>query len=158
MSKSTSIPIFSAALLLCAATTNVRAEPVTDTAPKSFAVTKKPAKHPVRKPQTGKASYYANKFHGRRTASGHLYYEDAYTAAHRTLPLGTWVRVTNTRNQRWVVVQITDRGPYAGASRIIDLSRRSADELAMRDAGVVPVRVEVVQEYSKLDDMTLAQL
>ena len=103
----------------------------------------------MRKTQTGKASYYANRFNGRRTASGHLFYQDAYTAAHRTLPLGTWVRVTNTRNQRSVVVQITDRGPYADASRIIDLSQRSASELEMREAGVVPVRLEVVQEYIK---------
>lgn len=103
----------------------------------------------ARKPQIGKASYYASRFHGRRTASGHLYYQEAYTAAHRTLPLGTWVRVTNMKNQRWVVVQITDRGPYAGASRIIDLSRRSADELAMVDSGVVQVRIDVVEDYIK---------
>ena len=106
-------------------------------------------RHHASKPQIGKASYYAKRFNGRRTASGHLYYQDAYTAAHRTLPLGTWVKVTNLRNQRSVVVQITDRGPFAGASRIIDLSKRSANELDMEDAGVVTVRLEVVQEYVK---------
>lgn len=105
----------------------------------------------LRKPQLGKASYYSNRFHGRKTASGHPFRQDAYTAAHRTLPLGTWVRVTNTRNQRSVVVQITDRGPYVGPTRIIDLSRRSASELDMLEPGVVPVRVEVVQEYVKPD-------
>lgn len=99
-----------------------------------------------RKPQVGKASYYSKRFQGRRTASGHPYHQDAYTAAHRTLPLGTWVRVTNLGNQRWVVVQITDRGPYAGSSRIIDLSRRSADELAMTESGLAKVRLEVMEE------------
>jgi rare lipoprotein A len=108
-----------------------------------------PPKRRIRKTQLGKASYYANRLHGRRTASGHPYYQDAYTAAHRTLPLGTWVMVTNTRNQRSVVVQITDRGPFAGASRIIDLSQRSARDLEMLDSGIAPVRLDVVQEYVK---------
>ncbi len=149
MPKLISASMLGVALLLSASTASVLAAPSIEPIAPSPAARKKPAKHHVRKTQTGKASYYANRFNGRRTASGHLFYQDAYTAAHRTLPLGTWVRVTNTRNQRSVVVQITDRGPYADASRIIDLSQRSASELEMREAGVVPVRLEVVQEYIK---------
>jgi rare lipoprotein A len=98
-------------------------------------------------PQTGRASYYANRFHGRKTASGHPYYKDALTAAHRTLPLGTWVKVTNIGNDRSVMVQITDRGPYAGR-RIIDLSRRAAAEIGMIRSGTAAVRIEIAQAYA----------
>ncbi len=138
-----------AALLFALPVTTAHSAPSTEVRSTSFVAAKKSTRHHVRKPQTGKASYYANRFNGRRTASGHLYYQDAYTAAHRTLPLGTWVKVTNIRNQRSVVVQITDRGPFADPSRIIDLSHRSASDLEMRESGVVPVRLEVVQEYIK---------
>lgn len=102
----------------------------------------------ARKSQVGSASYYANRFHGRKTASGRPYHKDAMTAAHRTLPLGTWVRVTNTRNNQSVVVQITDRGPYYGG-RIIDLSRAAATELGMIRSGTARVHVDVVQEPEK---------
>ncbi|MCK7497991.1 MAG: septal ring lytic transglycosylase RlpA family protein [Comamonadaceae bacterium] len=102
----------------------------------------------ARKSQAGSASYYANRFHGRKTASGRPYHKDAMTAAHRTLPLGTWVRVTSVRNNRSVVVQITDRGPYYGG-RIIDLSRAAATELDMLHAGTARVRLEVLQEPEK---------
>lgn len=103
-----------------------------------------PVSSPAPKPQAGKASFYANRFHGRKTASGRPYRKDGYTAAHRTLPLGTWVRVTNTRNDRSVLVQITDRGPYA-RRRIIDLSRAAASKIGMIQSGTAPVRLEVVQ-------------
>ncbi|MGB0126100.1 MAG: septal ring lytic transglycosylase RlpA family protein [Rhodocyclaceae bacterium] len=96
-----------------------------------------------RKAQAGHASFYANRFHGRRTASGRIFRNDAYTAAHRTLPMGAWVKVTNTRNSRSVIVQITDRGPYV-RRRIIDLSRVAAGDLGMLRSGTAPVRVEVV--------------
>lgn len=102
-----------------------------------------PVSAPAPKPQAGKASFYANRFHGRKTASGRPYRKDAYTAAHRTLQLGTWVRVTNTRNDRSVVVQINDRGPYVGR-RIIDLSRAAASKIGMIRSGIAPVRLEVV--------------
>jgi rare lipoprotein A len=105
-----------------------------------------PKKIAARKGLSGIASYYANRFHGRRTSSGHLYYKDAWTAAHRTLPLGTWVRVTNDTNGKSAVVQITDRGPYA-KHRVIDLSRLAANELGMIHGGTAPVHLEVVQEY-----------
>lgn len=149
MPKSIPTASLCVALFFALPMTTAYSAPSAESPIKSSVAAKKPAKQHVRKPQTGKASYYANRFNGRRTASGHLYYQDAYTAAHRTLPLGTWVKVTNIRNQRSVVVQITDRGPYADPSRIIDLSHRSASELEMRESGVVPVRLEVVQEYIK---------
>ena len=92
----------------------------------------------------GQASYYGARHHGNKTASGERFDQNALTAAHRTLPFGTRVRVTNLRNERSVVVRINDRGPYA-RGRIIDLSRKAAEQLDMIRAGVVPVRVEQLQ-------------
>ena len=89
----------------------------------------------------GKASYYGAKHHGKRTASGERFNQHALTAAHRTLPFGTRVKVTNLNNDRSVVVRINDRGPHI-RGRIIDLSREAADRLGMLRAGVVRVRVE----------------
>ena len=79
-----------------------------------------------------------------RTAAGERFDRRKLTAAHRTLPLGTWVRVTNTRNGRSVEVRINDRGPFGGHGRIIDVSEAAARRLDMIDAGVVPVTVEVL--------------
>lgn len=93
--------------------------------------------------ESGLASYYAPEFHGRETASGETYRKDGLTAAHRTLPFGTRVRVTNIENGRSVVVKVTDRGPYR-RERIIDLSRRAARDLQMVRAGVARVRVDVI--------------
>lgn len=92
----------------------------------------------------GKASYYAHKFHGRTTASGEIYDENEMTAAHKTLPFGTMVRVTNLVNGNRVTVRINDRGPFV-EGRIIDLSFRAAGQLDMIAAGVVPVRVEILR-------------
>ncbi len=89
----------------------------------------------------GKASWYGTRHHGKRTASGERFDKNALTAAHRTLPFGSRVRVTNLRNRRSVVVRINDRGPH-GRGRLIDLSHRAARELGMLDTGVAPVRVE----------------
>lgn len=89
----------------------------------------------------GKASYYGARHHGKRTASGERFNQNSLTAAHRTLPFGTRVRVTNLRNDSSVVVRINDRGPY-GRGRIIDVSRKAAEALGMLRSGVVPVRVE----------------
>ncbi len=94
--------------------------------------------------QRGQATWYGGRFHGRKTASGEIFDENAMTAAHRTLPFDTRVRVTNLNNGRSVEVRITDRGPYA-KGRIIDLSRAAATRLDMLRAGVVPVTVEVVR-------------
>ena len=91
----------------------------------------------------GIASWYGWHFHGRRTASGRRFNMFALTAAHRTLPFGTRVRVTNLANRRSIVVTVNDRGPFA-RGRIIDVSRRAAGDLGFRRAGTARVRVEVV--------------
>ncbi len=93
--------------------------------------------------QRGLATFYGAEQQGGPTASGERFDRNKLTAAHRTLPLGTRVRVTNTRNGRSVEVRINDRGPY-GHGRIIDLSEAAARRLDMIAAGVVPVIVEVL--------------
>jgi rare lipoprotein A len=94
--------------------------------------------------QEGRASYYAPAFNGRRTASGERYDPRRMTAAHATLPFGTWVRVTR-RNGPSVEVKINDRCG-CGGGRIVDLSQEAARRLGMLHAGVVPVRVEVIDK------------
>jgi len=94
--------------------------------------------------QRGLATFYGREAQGGPTASGERFDRNQLTAAHRTLPLGTHVRVTNTQNGRTVEVRINDRGPY-GRGRIIDLSEAAARRLDMIDAGVVPVTVEVLR-------------
>lgn len=98
--------------------------------------------------QTGLASWYGPGFYGRPTASGTTYTGADLTAAHRALPLGTKVRVTNLENGRRVVVVVDDRGPYIGG-RVIDLSAAAAERLDMVRDGVVRVRVEVVRRAEK---------
>jgi rare lipoprotein A len=91
--------------------------------------------------EEGQASYYADKFEGRATASGEIFQQRKLTAAHKTLPFGTEVRVTNLQNKKSVLVRINDRGPFV-RGRIIDLSRAAAQEIDMIRAGIVPVRIE----------------
>ncbi len=90
--------------------------------------------------ERGEASWYGKRFHGRRTASGERYNMHNLTAAHKTLPLETWVKVTNLANHREVTVRVNDRGPFV-RGRIIDLSLAAANELGMVGAGTAPVRV-----------------
>ncbi|SFT65270.1 septal ring lytic transglycosylase RlpA family protein [Pseudomonas marincola] len=92
----------------------------------------------------GKASYYGARHHGKKTASGEAFNQNALTAAHRTLPFGSRVRVTNLRNDKSVVVRINDRGPYA-RGRIIDLSKHAAEQLDMLREGVATVRIEQLE-------------
>ncbi|MBN2317882.1 MAG: septal ring lytic transglycosylase RlpA family protein [Acidobacteria bacterium] len=93
---------------------------------------------------TGKASWYGEKFHNKRTASGEKFNMRKLTAAHRTLPFNTIVRVENLKNGRKVDVRINDRGPFV-EGRIIDLSRKAAEKLDMIRDGVVTVRLEVLK-------------
>lgn len=93
--------------------------------------------------QTGKATYYSKKWTGRRTASGERLHHDSMTCAHRKLPFGTLLRVTNQKNGRQVVVRVNDRGPF-GRGRIVDLSWGAAKVIGMLESGVVPVLVERV--------------
>ncbi|MBS9523934.1 septal ring lytic transglycosylase RlpA family protein [Litoribacter ruber] len=90
--------------------------------------------------QSGKASYYANKFQGRKTANGEIYSHNKLTAAHRTLPFGTQVKVTNLKNGKTVTVRINDRGPFV-KGRVIDLSRSAARKIDMIRDGVVNVEI-----------------
>ena len=94
--------------------------------------------------EKGKASYYARKFQGRDMANGQPYRRGRMTAAHRTLPLGTKVKVTNVQTNKSVKVTITDRGPFING-RIVDLSEKAARRLDFIKAGVVPVEVKVIQ-------------
>jgi len=91
--------------------------------------------------QTGEASYYGKRFHGRRTASGERYDAQRATAAHPTLPLGTEATVTNLETGKQVLVEINDRGPYA-RGRDLDLSRKAAEQIGLGKDGVAPVEIE----------------
>lgn len=93
--------------------------------------------------QTGKASFYADKFEGKPTASGEKYRHNKLTAAHKTLPFGTRVKVTNLGNNQSVEVVINDRGPYVDG-RIIDLSKSAAEALGFINQGLAEVKVEVI--------------
>ncbi|MEW5930048.1 MAG: septal ring lytic transglycosylase RlpA family protein [Gemmatimonadota bacterium] len=98
---------------------------------------------------TGEATFYANHFEGRRTASGIPFRQNQMVAAHRGFPFGTLLRVTNLRNDRSVNVRVVDRGPFGSIAKqrrtIIDLSRRAAETLGYTAAGRAPVRVEVLE-------------
>lgn len=93
--------------------------------------------------QQGIASYYHDSLHGRKTASGQIYNKNIPSAAHKTLPLGSKVRVTDTKTGRSIVVKVNDRGPFV-KGRIIDLSRSAARELGMINKGLAKVEVEVL--------------
>ena len=98
---------------------------------------------PVGYTEEGNASWYGNPFHGRRASNGEVYDMYKLTAAHRTLPFETMVRVTNLNNGKTTTVRITDRGPFVD-NRIIDLSQAAAREIESIGPGVVPVRIEVL--------------
>lgn len=95
----------------------------------------------------GKASYYADRFHGRLTANGERFNMHELTAAHKSLPFGSMVRVTNLSNGKKVLVRINDRGPYI-KGRIIDLSLEAAKEIDLLQKGVTKVRIEVYEGES----------
>ena len=101
------------------------------------------------KKQTGTAIFYSDKLHGHALTTGEKYDKNALTAAHRTLPFGTMVRVTNLKNDKSVVVRINDRGPHGPKSQIIDVSGRAAQELDMIEDGRAKVTLEVVEAAKK---------
>ena len=98
----------------------------------------------------GRASYYGRRFHGRKTASGERYNMHQYTAAHRTLPFGSLVKVTNLKNKRWVIVQVNDRGPF-GPERIIDVSYAAAKSLGILKSGTTRVMVEGLKDEADIE-------
>ncbi len=97
--------------------------------------------------ETGKASYYADKFEGKATASGEKFHQHKKTAAHRTLPFGTKVKVTNTTTGKTTKVRINDRGPFV-SGRIIDLSKRAAKIIDMIEAGVAQIIIRYKRKKS----------
>lgn len=92
----------------------------------------------------GIVSWYADKFHGQRTSSGELYNNKELTAAHRTLPFGSKVKVTNVQNGKSVVVKINDRGPHS-KSRIMDLSKAAFEQIGSINSGVLNIEMEIVK-------------
>jgi rare lipoprotein A len=146
------LSILAAALCLAA---NVGAAPVPNhqqpqvkpnaipVASKMTPKSQKSAKAEQKPYQVGSASWYGKQFHGKTTASGEDFDMFEFTAAHRKLPLGTFVKVTNLKNGKWIIVRINDRGPYVG-DRIMDLSYSAARMLNFRD-GVERVRIDLIQ-------------
>jgi len=105
--------------------------------------------------ETGIASWYGHPYHGRPAANGEIYDMEKLTAAHRTLPFNTWVRVVNMANQMSVEVRVIDRGPFVGG-RIIDLSHAAARQIELIGPGVAKVRLEVIREPAKAEPALFA--
>ena len=93
----------------------------------------------------GKASFYGSEFNGRKTANGEVYDETALTAAHRTLPFGTVLRITNLQNGLSVIVRINDRGPFH-PDRVIDISKSAAEEIDLIKYGVADIEAEILEQ------------
>ncbi|HEX4020001.1 MAG TPA: septal ring lytic transglycosylase RlpA family protein [Acidobacteriaceae bacterium] len=100
--------------------------------------------------QVGLASWYGQEFQGRETASGEDFNMNDLTCAHRTLPLGTWVKITNLHNRKWVVARVNDRGPVP-ETRVVDLSSETARMLGMRQRGVSRVRLDVIDAKQAIE-------
>ncbi len=123
-------------ILVIVAGANAQVPPVADSA-----VVKKKKTNP--KIIYGTASFYANKFNGRKTASGEIFSQQKMTAACNVLPLGTWIKVTNIRNGRSVIVKVNDR-LHPKMKRVVDLSRTAAQKLNYISSGLTKVKVEVL--------------
>lgn len=122
----------------------------------------KPVKAQMGWHQIGLASWYGSQFQGKETADGETFNMHDLTCAHRSLPLGTWVKVTNLHTHRWIVVRVNDRGPVPD-TRIADLSSEAARMLGMHARGVARVRLDVIDtkqavEVARLDKLRLARL
>ena len=100
--------------------------------------------HEVGEILKGQASYYGKNFHGRKTANGETYNMYAKTAAHKTLPFDTVIKVTNLTNKKQVIVRINDRGPFI-KNRILDLSYQAAKELDMLTRGIIHVSIQILK-------------
>jgi peptidoglycan lytic transglycosylase len=135
--------VLSYILVAAVLVTGLEAAPRNNTHPEEYVQsnTSRPRLKPY---QVGTASWYGRYFHGKQTASGEPFNMYQFTAAHRHLPLGTIVRVTNLSNGESVVVRVNDRGPMP-KSRIIDLSYGAARMIGMSGAGIEPVRLDIVE-------------
>lgn len=107
--------------------------------------------------QSGLASWYGEQFQGKQTANGEIFDMNGLTCAHRTLPLGTWIKVTNMHTRKWIVVRVNDRGPVP-ETRIADLSSEAAHMLGMRSRGVTRVRLDLVDPRRAVQIARLEQL
>lgn len=147
-------------MLSLAATASARDGRPTGTAPTAPSARSKPGIKSKRWFQVGVASWYGSKFEGRKTSGGERYDMYGMTCAHRSLPLGTWLRVTNLKNHRTAYVRVNDRGPVL-QDRIVDLSYAAARVLGLSSVGVGRVRLEVVgkndpaQELAMVDQMPM---
>lgn len=145
--KKTTIACIVAMCLLCSASVAASAADRTSDDSKPAAAKKSAAKPKLDrsgKPQTGKASYYAKKFHGKKMADGTPMNPNSNVAASRTLPLGTTAKVTNLENGKSEVVEIRDRGPFV-PGRIVDVSPKVADKLDMKKNGIATVKVDPIE-------------
>ncbi len=132
------------------------------TAAQSLAMASAASSKPRDWHQIGLASWYGPQFQGKETADGETYNMHDMTCAHRSLPLGTWIKVTNLHTRKWIVVRVNDRGPVPD-TRIADLSSAAAHMLGMRDRGVTRVRLDVIDpqqavEIARLNKLRLARL
>jgi rare lipoprotein A len=134
--RSAAISALLLAALMLAACAKKRHTVATPAAPRAV-----PAE--IRNGETGLASWYGHPYHGRAAADGEIYDMEKLTAAHRTLPFGTWVRVVNLSNGKTVDVRITDRGPFV-ENRVIDLSHAAAVSIELVGPGVAPVRLDIL--------------
>lgn len=100
--------------------------------------------------EDGIASYYGSAWHGRRTADGGIYDKDAHICAHKTLPFGTRIKVTNKKNGKYTIVRVTDRGPF-GPGRIVDLSNAGARDIDIIRDGIAPVHLEVLPDEMEVE-------
>jgi rare lipoprotein A (peptidoglycan hydrolase) len=132
------VPVLTALLVLPAPPAHADGEDAETEAP-----AQDPAGDPDKASQVGTASWYGPGFHGRQTANGEIFDQDAMTAAHRWLPFGTQIVVTNLDNGCSAVLRVTDRGPYHG-ERILDCSRAGAEALGFIDKGVARIRWDVL--------------
>ncbi len=124
--------------------TVLRPPPESRLAPGQKAPLPEEEKPPIGKKFQGKASFYSQEFHGRKTANGETFDMYGLTCAHKTLPFNTWLEIRNLANGRTVMVRVNDRGPFVG-SRIIDLSYGAAKELHMVEDGIQDVEITVVK-------------
>lgn len=97
----------------------------------------------------GAASYYGSKFYGNKTASGEVLDRDELTCAHPSLPFGTMLEVTNLANNKWCIVRVNDRGPYAHG-RVIDVTHKAARHLGMFGSGIIKVKITIVGDHSTI--------
>lgn len=124
---------------------------------KTTAVTKTTSSAQTKDIRVGKASYYAGKFHGRKTASGEVYRKELYTAACNLLPMDTWVKITNLANNLSVIAKINDR-LHAKNSRLVDLSESAARKLGYISRGIAQVKVEILPDYVSANPDTQGEL